>query len=130
MCRLDPPRSGTFTPIFQSFINYRQVMGKSSLSDLDLELVSIEPSRTGYDLNLDIIDDPSDCRVTLFARKDLYQEKETGVLMTSFQRLVEHFSENLEATLAEPEMYEPSQVQKAYEFGQGRFKAPTMTWQC
>lgn len=105
-------------------------MGKSSLSNLDLELVSIEPSRTGYDLNLDIIDDPSDCRVTLFARKDLYQEQETGVLMTSFQRLVEHFSENLEATLAEPEMYEPSQVQKAYEFGQGRFKAPTMIWQC
>lgn len=121
LCRLDPPRSGTFTPIFQSFINYRQVIGKTTLNDLDLELGSIEPSKTGYDLNLDVIDDPNDCRITLFARKDLYQEQDADVLITSCQKLVESFVNNMNVSLVEPEIYEPSHVQKALSFSQGKF---------
>jgi hybrid polyketide synthase/nonribosomal peptide synthetase ACE1 len=121
MYRLDPPRSATFTPIFQSFINYRQVMVSEVLQDCQVELMAIELSKTGYDLNLDIIDDPQDCRVRLFARSDLYRKSEAAVLIHSYKKLLKAFSEEPSEILAKPDIYEQSDVQQSLRFGQGKF---------
>lgn len=115
---LDPPRSSTFTPIFQSFINYRQVMNTQISDECGVELLSIEPSRTGYDLNLDILDDPQDCRVTLFARDGLYQRAEADTLVKSYKKLIKAFVEEPAAPLAKPVMYDHGDVQAALRFSQ------------
>lgn len=85
-----------------------------------VELLSIEPSRTGYDLNLDILDDPQDCRVTLFARDGLYQRAEADTLVKSYKKLIKAFVEEPAAPLAKPVMYDHGDVQAALRFSQSK----------
>ncbi|KEY71796.1 hypothetical protein S7711_06548 [Stachybotrys chartarum IBT 7711] len=124
---LDPPRSAACTPIFQSFINYRQGIAREALEDCELELLSIEPSKTGYDLNLDIIDDQHDCWVRLFAREDIYGQTEVDVLVQSYEKLLETFAEEATSALGEPDIYSPVEVEKARSYGQGKYQRTLAT---
>lgn len=130
---LDPPRSTTCTPVFQSCVNYRPGMDKLTIGDCELELLSVEASKTGYDLNLDVVDsaDPDGmCIVKLIARSDLYQKVDADTLIKSYKILVEAFAEEPQAVLTEPNLYDSADVQTALMFSQGWFLAAFDLVQC
>ncbi|KAK9775318.1 putative Carrier domain-containing protein [Seiridium cardinale] len=118
---LDPPRSATTTPLFQCFIDYRTGQRqKLSWDQCDLEMLSFDISKTGYDLNLDIIDDPDgNCLIMWFVRSDLYQNSEATILLESFEKLVKAFATEPNVSLATPDIYEDHQVERALSFSQG-----------
>ncbi|RYP16090.1 hypothetical protein DL766_009227 [Monosporascus sp. MC13-8B] len=120
--RLDPPRSATHTPIFQCSLNYRQGQRKKEVwGDCELELLSIDISKTGYDLALDINDDQKgDCLVTLIIRSDLYQKSEAEILVKSYEKLVRAFAAESNAVLNQPGMYEHADTIMAMHFSRGQ----------
>ncbi|KAI1090155.1 hypothetical protein F5B19DRAFT_334347 [Rostrohypoxylon terebratum] len=117
--RLQPPRSTAHTPIFQCSLNYRQGQRKKEVwGDNELELLSINVSKTGYDLALDINDDPKgDCLIAFIIRSDLYQKSEVEILIKSYERLVKAFAKHPNSLLNQPSMYEPADITTAMRFG-------------
>ncbi|KAJ8128730.1 hypothetical protein O1611_g4904 [Lasiodiplodia mahajangana] len=127
MDRLEPPRSSTYTPIFQTFLNYRSGQGrKEKLAGCELELESVEVTKTGFDINIDIIDDASsDCRITMITRRGLYDEAEAEILLESYENLVRAFATDVTARLDEPGLHDHKRVAKAMTFSQGPFVPPS-----
>ncbi|KAI0799427.1 hypothetical protein GGR55DRAFT_668888 [Xylaria sp. FL0064] len=126
MDRLEPPRSSTYTPIFQTFLNYRSGQGrKEKLAGCELELESVEITKTGFDINIDIIDDASSsCRLTMITRCGLYDEAEAEILLESYKNLVHAFATDVRARLDKPDLHDHNRVAKAMTFSQGPFVAP------
>lgn len=120
--RLDAPRSATYTPILQTTVNYRSGQRlKDTWGDCELEFEALKVSATGYDLNLDIIDDSyGDCLVSLIFRSDLYRVPEATMLIHSYERLLYAFSTKSNTTLAEPSLFEARDVQRALTHGLGK----------
>lgn len=85
-------------------------------------MLSLDISKTGYDLNLDIIDDPDgDCMLMLFIRSDLYTMAEASTISTSYESLVQAFASRPKSSLLEPQMFEEDQVKQSLGFSQGVF---------
>ncbi|KAI0117978.1 polyketide synthetase [Nemania sp. FL0031] len=127
MDRLEPPRSSTYTPIFQTFLNYRSGQGrKENLAGCELELESVEVTKTGFDINIDIIDDASsDCRITMITRRGLYDEPEAEILLESYGNLVRAFATDVTACLDKPDLHDHKRVAEAMTFSQGPFMPST-----
>ncbi|KAI3394645.1 hypothetical protein diail_2455 [Diaporthe ilicicola] len=125
---LDPPRSATYTPILQTTVNYRSGQRlQDRWGDCELEFEALKVSATGYDLNLDIIDDPSGgCLVSLIFRSDLYRVSEATMLANSYEKLLHAFSTKPDATLTEPSLFERRDVQRALTYGLGPLR--TSRW--
>lgn len=121
--RLEAPRSATSTPIFQAFIDYRQGQReKQTWGNCDLEMLSFDISKTGYDLNLDIIDDPDgECMLMLFVRSDLYTAAEAGTIVTCYEKIVNFFASRPKSSLLAPQIFESHQVKRSAEFSRGLF---------
>lgn len=119
--RLEAPRSATSTPIFQAFIDYRQGQReKQTWGDCDLEMLSFDISKTGYDFNLDIIDDPDgECMLMLFVRSDLYTVAEANTIATCYEKLVTFFASRPKSSLLKPQIFEHHRVQKSLELSRG-----------
>lgn len=119
---LRPPRSSTTTPIFQCTVNYRPGMGKQTFGDCEINLVSLQASKTGHDLSLDIIDDPKGAtQLALITRRHMYQEQEGRTLLRSLEALVQAFAFDSQLKLAEVGPYDPGQVQRALSLGTGKW---------
>lgn len=120
--QLEPPRSATSTPIFQAFVDYRQGQReRQAWADCDLEMLSLDISKTGYDLNLDIIDDPDgECMLMLFIRSDLYTAAEAGTIVTCYEKLVKFFACRPKSPLFGPQIFEPHEVLKSLELSRGQ----------
>ncbi|KAI1457563.1 hypothetical protein F4805DRAFT_174045 [Annulohypoxylon moriforme] len=120
--RLQPPRSTTHTPIFQCSLNYRQGQRKKEVwGENELELLSINVSKTGYDLALDINDDPKgDCLVALIIRSDLYHKSEAEILIKSYERLVKAFAAKSSVILGQPSLYDHADIATALKFSRGQ----------
>lgn len=120
--RLGVHRSPAYTPIFQSFFDYRQSLReRQSFGDCELELLNFNGARTPYDVSLEIIDDRDhdEYRLMLIVRADMYSEQDVGTLLTSYQKLVEAFASTPDIAFAQPEIFDPQEIEKALEFGQG-----------
>ena len=88
-------RSATYSPLFQSFIDYRQgARERMDFGESQLEMVEFEAGRTAYDLSLDIIDDAAGQPLLMFmAQSSLYSHVDTDTLMQSYLHLAESFVE-------------------------------------
>lgn len=121
MFSLRPSRSITTTPIFQCTVNYRPGMGKTTFGDCEIELMSLEPSKTGFDLSLDIIDDPAGTtQVALIARSDVYNSQQTQSLLQSFNMFVRSFASHPQHGLTQVNPYDLVEVSRTLSFGSGR----------
>lgn len=88
--------------------------------DCSLELLSFQGAKTGYDLNLDIIDDPDgECRLILNVRSEIYTSAEAEHLCTGYEMLVRAFATYPDTTLTVPSIYPQDKVQAALAFSQG-----------
>ncbi|KAI9650415.1 hypothetical protein NHQ30_000429 [Ciborinia camelliae] len=118
--RLNAPRSATHSAIFQCFINHQQATReKETWGDCQLELLSFQSGRTGYDLSLNIMEYPTMDTLILTVRAELYTQKAVEILMLSYQSLVKDFARDPGLSLAEPDIYSKIAVQEAMKFGQG-----------
>lgn len=81
---------------------------------------SYEISQTGYDLNLDIIDDPEgECFLALYVRRGLYSTSEAETLIKSYGKLVSSFAATPDIDCDEAYMYDSDDVGLVLDFSQG-----------
>jgi len=119
--KLQVPRSSTHNPIFQAFIDYRQLGRevKSSLGALSEGVGSV--GRTGYDIVLDINDKPGEnFKVSMRCQKALYSKEATNTIFDSFVRLLKVFSNPTKISPSTVQLYDPITVRAALKLGRGK----------
>lgn len=118
---LNVPRSATHSPLFQSFVDYRQgAREKQSFGDCELEMAKFEAGRTAYDLSLDIVDNPgNDSLLMLMVQSNLYDLRDAEILMNSYVDLLVSFSSNPHIPLDKPELFRRKDIEMAIELGRG-----------
>ena len=123
--RLNVSRSTSHTPLFQSFVNYRQGLLETEhwAKDDDkfaVHSVEIGISKMPYDVTLEILDyADGECVQTLVVRKDLYGSMEVQHLAKSYERLVEAFIADPSLSLNGPNIFAPAEIQEALQFSRG-----------
>lgn len=96
------PRSTHHSPLFQAFINYRAgVAEKRTLGAVEGQGEEYQFGRTGYDISIDIMDDPNGTPLLMFnGQKGLYSMQDTEVFADGFVQMLEHYSKSPTASLA------------------------------
>lgn len=115
-------RSPTHTPVFQAFVDYRQGAGqeRQELGNCVLEMLDMELGRTGYDLSLDVIDNPgADARVTLMGQGTLYAESDMKVIANCFEDILHEFVQSPRKRISEDWQYRQADVDKAVRLARG-----------
>ncbi|TGJ86271.1 hypothetical protein E0Z10_g2470 [Xylaria hypoxylon] len=118
---LEVPRSSTHTPIFQCFLDYRLgVQEKQRWGDVDMEMTSFQPSKSPYDLALDIIDNPDgDCLLMFVARSDLYRKCDIEIILKSYEILVKSLCRDPNICVTQVDIYSAEDVAQAYSLARG-----------
>lgn len=119
---IDCQRSSTYCPLFQAFINYRQGVsenrkfGKATGSTREISL-----PRAGYDISLDIIENPgSATRITFMLQKSLYSNSDTVRLGEMYLNLLNDLSASGNQVLGKVSLFSASEVSNAIQLGQGK----------
>jgi hybrid polyketide synthase/nonribosomal peptide synthetase ACE1 len=117
---LDIPRSATSTPLFQVFMDYRQINATMPLlgaKSFGKQLAG----RVGYDLVLDITDiSGHELRVNFKTQKKLYSQSSANILLNSFLQLVKSIASNTKVQLDKVPIYNAADVKTAIELGRGK----------
>ncbi|KAF2271629.1 amino acid adenylation domain-containing protein [Westerdykella ornata] len=123
---LDPPRSATHTPLFQCFMNYRQgVQEKRKFGDCVAEMTDFQISRSGYDVTLDIIDNPGgEATITFMVQKGLYTMEDALKVMRTYLRYVQEFAAGSVKTVDQIPLHSEEEISKAIALGQGPMQEP------
>ncbi|MCJ1477282.1 hypothetical protein MMC13_005953 [Lambiella insularis] len=118
---LSVPRSAGHSPLFQTFVDYRQgARERQSFGNCELETVDFEAGRTAYDISLDIVDNTGqDCLLMLMVQKDLYGSKDAEILMKAYTDLIASFAKSPSLPVGEPELYREVDIEKAIAIGRG-----------
>ncbi|GAP92219.1 putative polyketide synthase [Rosellinia necatrix] len=121
LSKLGIPRSSTYTSLFQCFIDYRQGQRERfSWGDVEMQFESFQSSKLGYDVALDIIDDPiGDCVHILEVRKDIYGKSGVKRLIKSYERLIKSYAIAPTTALDEPNIVDSADTEEAIRFSQG-----------
>ena len=125
---IDAPRSSTYNPLFQAFINYRQnVQDKRIYCGCESEATQFDGSQTAYDITIDIIDNPGGETVVVFAgQSDLYSQSNVETLASSYFNLLKAFAKYPAARLRQPALHDAKSTQNAIDLGRGPMK--TYNW--
>ncbi|KXH56087.1 polyketide synthase/peptide synthetase [Colletotrichum salicis] len=114
-------RSTAFSPLFQAFINYRQgVRENRMLGTATCATKEISLPRAGYDMSLDIIENPGgDTRLVFMLQRALYSEKETSQMLEMYYNLLSELSSLLAKVLQEVSLFTSEDIDNAVQLGQG-----------
>ncbi|KAI5206756.1 hypothetical protein E4T39_02233 [Aureobasidium subglaciale] len=116
---LDVPRSSTYSPLFQVFLDYKQVTAKAPPMLKAKAQGERFNGETGYDLVLDIVDVAGgDVNITLRAQKSLYPDH-VEILLDSFMRLVHVFTDDLGTAAGSVQLFGEAERKKAIQLGRG-----------
>ena len=124
-------RSSTYSPLFQTFVDYRRgTLEKRTFGECQLEMEEFETGRVGYDLSLDIIDNTGgDSLIMLILQKSLYTRADGEILMKCFVNLLEAFCDDPTMPLDQPSHFTPQDVETAIELGRGNLPCcSSMFW--
>jgi hybrid polyketide synthase/nonribosomal peptide synthetase ACE1 len=115
-------RSTAISPLFQAFINYRQgVSEKRRFDDADVEVKSIELPKAGYDISLDIIENPGgETRVTLLVQRSLYTESDAAQLLDMYFALLDDMSQSRAKPLRQVTLFSSQHTNDAIQLGRGK----------
>ncbi|THV70397.1 hypothetical protein D6D28_05184 [Aureobasidium pullulans] len=123
---LDVPRSSTYSPLFQVFLDYKQVTAKAPPMLKAKAQGERFNGETGYDLVLDIVDVAGgDVNITLRAQKSLYPDH-VEILLHSFMRLVHVFTDDLGTAAGSVQLFGEAERKKAIQLGRGL--SMPLTW--
>lgn len=118
---LDVPRSTSYTPLFQVFMDYRQIaLASPKVLGAKADATS-SPGRTGYDLILDIRDVAGrGVNVAFRTQKSLYSQEATELLFKSYMRLVRYFANNPAAEVKKAPLFDAADIDAAVKLGRGK----------
>ena len=115
-------RSTAISPLFQAFINYRQgVSEKRRFDNAEVEVRSIELPGSGYDVSLDIVENPGgETRVTLLVQRSLYSESDASRLLDMYFALLNDLSRSCEKVLQQVLLFSSQEASNAIQLGKGK----------
>ncbi|KKA18098.1 Hybrid NRPS/PKS protein 1, partial [Rasamsonia emersonii CBS 393.64] len=124
---LDVPRSSSYTPMFQVFMDYRQIAISSPKVLGTKADATSSPGRTAYDLILDIRDVAgSGVNIGFRTQKSLYSQEATELLFKSYMRLVRYFASNPAAEVNKAPLFDAADIDAAVKLGRGQLM--TSAW--
>lgn len=113
-------RNPTHSPLFQAFIDYRQVNEKQPFGSGELEGQEYAIGETPYDVMLDVIDNPAGtASVAVMVQEGLYTVENAEMLLQCYLNLVQAFADNWEVPAGEPQMFNTVDIEHALRMGQG-----------
>ncbi|KAJ8132306.1 hypothetical protein O1611_g1320 [Lasiodiplodia mahajangana] len=115
------PRTNTEAPIFQLFVDYRQIArDRAQWCGCNLSDEDWLNARNGYDLTLGITDNPTgESLLSLRFQKKLYSEHSTNVFLRSYVTVLESFASGVDLEVSELPCWAPSDIEAALEAGKG-----------
>ena len=118
---LNVPRSDKHTPIFQVFLDYRQVVQeRASWGGCKLEGESWCNSGTGYDVALEVTENiNTDTRLSLRLQDNLYSLENTQLLLRSYATVLEYMVEATSGIVDNIPGWSPQDLQLALDAGKG-----------
>ncbi|KAF4335575.1 polyketide synthase [Fusarium beomiforme] len=119
---LNVPRSDKYTPIFQVFMDYRQVVQeRSSWGGCKLNGEKWINAGTGYDIALEVTENiTTDTLLSLRLQKQLYSEDHTRLLLRSYLSVLEYMVQGTNKAADATPAWSREDLQAALEAG----KAP------
>lgn len=117
---LDIPRSSTHSPLFQVFMDYRQLAVKSpKMLGAQADGVA-STGRTAYDLTLDINEVSGDeITITFRTQKYLYSPTSTEILFKSYIRLINEFASSFDVAPSKVQLFDSADTKAAINLGRG-----------
>ncbi|GAB1314574.1 hypothetical protein MFIFM68171_04784 [Madurella fahalii] len=117
---LNVARSSSYSPLFQAFFDYRQLVNDSqSWCNCQLELQEMHPGRTAYDLSLDVADFGSDARITLRVQKALYDLTAANLLLETYGHFINVLSQDVSCSQEDTPLFSENQLARAVRVGLG-----------
>ena len=118
---LNVPRSASYAPLFQVFMNYRQgIQQMRSFCGCDCEGELIGGGQVAYDISVDVIENSGgEAHVTLSLQQDLYDQVHAEILLDSYLNLLDSFANNPAARLRRPALHQQLSVDRALALGPG-----------
>jgi len=118
---LSVARSEYHSPLFQTFVDYREVVSEvSDFADTQMEILDFEGGRTAYDINIDVINYTSGCQIEFMMQTSIYSDNDAKTLSGIYQRILDAFAETPEQTLLAVNVYGEEPVQEAIRLGRGK----------
>ena len=115
-------RSTTHSPLFQAFIDYRQVTEKQPFGNGQLEGQQYALSGTPYDIVVDIIDNPAgNASISMMVQEDLYTDGDVKTLLDCYLNLLYAFSGDHNLPIGEPQIFDAAHVEHALTIGKGTY---------
>lgn len=118
------PRSTSYSPLFQAFVDYKKVTEKLPMpgGGGEIEGRRYLLSKTPYDLMLDVIDTPAGDALLEFSVQDgLYTSEEARKLLSLYVNLLSSISQSdSQMTVDEAVMFDAHEVDTALQLGQGK----------
>ncbi|KAI3326232.1 hypothetical protein HD806DRAFT_552530 [Xylariaceae sp. AK1471] len=100
--KIQPTRSAAHSPLYQVFIDYRQVTEKLPWGKGTLEGKKYLLSKTPYDIMLDVIDTPTgEASLEIMVQKGLYTPEDASKILGCYVNLLNAFSENSNMAVGE-----------------------------
>ncbi|KAH6867729.1 hypothetical protein B0T10DRAFT_596949 [Thelonectria olida] len=126
---LNVPRSDKHTPVFQVFMDYRQVVQeRSTWGGCKLSDETWINAGTGYDIALEVTENiNTDTLLSLRLQDTLYSEESTQILLRSYSSILEFMVQGVNRAVDDVPAWSPHDIQIALDAG----KAPNFEpkWQ-
>ncbi|OIW26267.1 putative equisetin synthetase [Coniochaeta ligniaria NRRL 30616] len=119
---LQVPRSNRHSPIFQVFVDYRQVHQDRALwGGCGLKDEKWCNARTGYDIALEITENPSGESLLLMRLQDgMYSQEGTSLLLNSFVNVLQVIATAAaDMTVEQLPQWHPKDIERALQVGRG-----------
>lgn len=120
----------THSPLFQAFINYRPgISTKRDYCGCRGEGQDIDASATGYDLSLDIVENPgAQIALRFDLQASLYTQRDAQLLLDGLVGLVQDFASDVRADIRHPALYGMSEGATQSSIALGRGPEQLCTW--
>ncbi|KAL2167663.1 hypothetical protein VTG60DRAFT_964 [Thermothelomyces hinnuleus] len=117
------PRSASWAPVFQVLMNYRLVVREQAEKQWIGCRITEEKwhnARTGYDVALEIVEDPDGATLVMHVQQALYDEDAAHLLARSFANAVKQLANKGDALATDKlEKWDKTDVDKALKIGNG-----------
>ncbi|KAF5247338.1 hypothetical protein FANTH_6429 [Fusarium anthophilum] len=123
---LNVPRSDKYTPIFQVFMDYRQVVQeRSTWGGCKLHGEKWHNAGTGYDIAFEVTENiTTDTLFSMRLQKQLYSEEHTALLLRSYLSVLEYMVQGTNKAADAAPAWSKDDIQAALDAGKGKSLPP------
>ena len=119
---LNVARSSSYSPIFQTFFDYRQTSReKQTWCNCQFDLQEAHPGRTAYDISLDVTDNATDAHVVLRVQKGIYDMTAANLLLETYMHFINVVSRDVSLSMKDTPLFSEKQLALAVGIGCGEY---------